>query len=228
MLWSGQIHPLATGFRMRDRLLVGLCFGIAALAAGLAPAMAHPHVWVTMKSEVVYAADGSVTGVRHAWTFDDMFSAFATQGIESKKKGAFTREELAPLADVNVTSLKEFDFFTQAKMDGKKLEFGDPLDHYLDFKDSLLTLNFVLPLKAPAKAKNLQLEVYDPSYFVDFTFAEKDPVALKGAPAACKLVVGKPADAAPQGRQMGEAFFNSMTSSNYGAQFSNKIAVTCP
>jgi ABC-type uncharacterized transport system substrate-binding protein len=37
-------------------------------------ARAHPHVWVTMTSELLYAPDGSVTGVRHAWTFDDMFS----------------------------------------------------------------------------------------------------------------------------------------------------------
>ena len=75
-------------------------------------ASAHPHVWVTMKSELVYAADGTITGVRHAWTFDDMFSTYATQGLESKKKGEFTREELEPLAKVNVESLKEYDYFT--------------------------------------------------------------------------------------------------------------------
>src|SRR6185503_12785932 len=53
---------------------------IAAAAAALSlagPASAHPHVWVTMKSTVVYAPDGTVVGVRHAWTFDDMFSTFA-------------------------------------------------------------------------------------------------------------------------------------------------------
>jgi ABC-type uncharacterized transport system substrate-binding protein len=61
-------------------------------------ASAHPHVWVTVKSELVYAPDGSVSGVRHAWTFDDMFSVFALQGLESKTKGEYTREELAPLA----------------------------------------------------------------------------------------------------------------------------------
>lgn len=36
----------------------------------------------------------------------------ATQGLESKQSGAFTREELAPLAKVNVTSLKEHDVIT--------------------------------------------------------------------------------------------------------------------
>jgi len=53
-------------------------------------------------------------------TFDDMFSTFATQGLESKVKGKFTREELAPLAQVNVESLKDFDYFTVARANGKK------------------------------------------------------------------------------------------------------------
>src|SRR6187200_353461 len=102
-------------------------FLLAALACcAAAAAQAHPHVWVTFKSEVVYAPDGTVTGVRHAWAFDDMFSTFATQGIESKVKGQFTREELAPLAEVNVTSLKEFDYFTYVTADGKKVELVDP------------------------------------------------------------------------------------------------------
>jgi len=211
----------------RFHLALWLLVGLFAAAAGRA--QAHPHVWVTVKSEVVYAADGTVTGVQHAWTFDDMFSAFATQGLESKKKGQFTREELQPLAEVNVTSLKDFDFFTNAKTDGKKAAFSDPVDYYLEFKDNVLTLHFMLPLKTPVKAKHLQLDIYDPTYFVDFSFDEKDPVALKGAPAACKLAVARPNDPTTQGKQVGEAFFNSLTSSSdYGAQFANKIAVTCP
>ena len=91
-----------------------------------APAWAHPHVWVTMHTELVYAPDGKITGIRHAWSFDDMFSTFATQGLESKEKGKFTREELAPLAKVNVESLKEFDYFTYATADGKKAELAEP------------------------------------------------------------------------------------------------------
>src|SRR5437868_6929957 len=105
--------------RLRLLMFLAAACGVAAATA----ATAHPHVWVTVKSEVVYAPDGSVTGVRHAWTFDDMFSAFATQGLDSKQKGVFTREELASLAEINVTSLKEFDFFTYAKADGKKAPF---------------------------------------------------------------------------------------------------------
>jgi ABC-type uncharacterized transport system substrate-binding protein len=203
---------------------------ITALAVFAASAArAHPHVWVTMTSELVYAGDGSVTGVRHAWTFDDMFSTFATQGLESKEKGKFTREELAPLAQVNVESLKDFDYFTAAQVNGKKADLGAPTDYWLEFTDGLLTLHFTLPFKAPAKAQNLNVEMADPSWFVDFSFAQKDPVKLVNAPAACQLEVLRPGEAAqaPKG-QPGEAFFNSGAGSNYGAQFANKIAVKCP
>src|SRR5262249_60770337 len=113
-----------------------------------APAYAHPHVWVTMHTELVYAPDGKITGIRHAWSFDDMFSTFATQGLESKEKGKFTREELAPLAKVNVESLKEFDYFTFATADGKRADLADPSpDYWLDYSDQVLTLNFTLPFQ---------------------------------------------------------------------------------
>src|ERR1700675_1282020 len=97
-----------------------LITGLVCLLAATPRADAHPHVWVTMTEELLYAADGSVTGVRHAWTFDDMFSAFATQGMEQKTKGQFTREELEPLAKVNVESLKEYAYFTYAKVNGNR------------------------------------------------------------------------------------------------------------
>src|SRR5688572_16004464 len=136
---------------------------IAAAAAALSlagPASAHPHVWVTMKSTVVYSPDGTAVGVRHAWTFDDMFSTFAIQGLESKKKGEFTREELHPLAKVNVESLKEFDFFTYGRADGKKVTFVEPTEYHLEFNNSLLTLHFLLPFKAPAKIRTFDFEVF--------------------------------------------------------------------
>jgi ABC-type uncharacterized transport system substrate-binding protein len=212
------------------------CLALAACAALVAiggQASAHPHVWVTMRSELVYAPDGSITGVRHAWTFDDMFSVFATQGIEAKKKGHFTREELAPLAEVNVTSLKEYEFFTSAKANGQKVEFNEPpKGYYLEFdpKDTVLTLHFTLPLKTPVKAKDLSVEIFDREYFVDFSFSEKDPAKLVGAPAQCKLSVGKP-------QEMDTALSQQLSklgpdqrdpSLTIGAEYANKLVVKCP
>jgi ABC-type uncharacterized transport system substrate-binding protein len=215
---------------MFDRILPYVLAGLASVSLAAAPARAHPHVWVTMKAELVYAPDGSVTGVRHAWTFDDMFSTFAVQGLESKQKGVFTRDELKPLAEVNVTSLKEYDFFSDARADGKKAAFNDPVDYWLDYKDSVLTLNFTLPFKSPVKAKTLELAIYDDAFFVDFTFAEKDAAALVGAPAQCTLTVRRPDDSGAVQNQRLELsrIPQSQTLSGVGAQFASRIAVKCP
>jgi ABC-type uncharacterized transport system substrate-binding protein len=206
-----------------------LVCSLVALVAVVGAAQAHPHVWVTMTSELVYAPDGSVTGVRHAWAFDDMFSAFATQGIETKQKGVFTREDLAPLAQVNVDSLRDFDYFTFAKANGKKAEFEGPADYWLEYKKEVLILHFTLPFKSPVKAPRLDVEVYDPTYFVDFTMAENDPIKLVGAPAQCKLTVVRPTDSSvASNAPINEQFFNSLDAGNFGAQFANKISVACP
>jgi len=214
------------------RLIRLMILALAGLLTVAGAASAHPHVWVTMKSAVVYGPDGSITGVRHAWTFDDMYSTFAVQGLESKKKGEFTSDELKPLAQVNVESLKEYDFFTFAKADGKNVTFAEPVEYRLEYnsKETMLTLHFVLPLKAATKTKAFDLDVFDPSYFVDFSLIEKDPVALEKAPTGCQLSVGKPQEMTKEmAQRLAEIPPGGQIPANsYGAAFSNKIAVQCP
>src|SRR5580693_8857613 len=144
-------RPPDVNIAMRRWLGLMLLAGALALRAGAAGA--HPHVWITATSQLIYAADGSITGVRHAWTFDDMFTSYALQGIETGTKGVYSREELGPLAQLNVESLKEFAYFTFAKADGKKQKFEEPVDYFFEYRDSLLTLHFTLPLKTPVKPK---------------------------------------------------------------------------
>jgi ABC-type uncharacterized transport system substrate-binding protein len=193
-------------------------------------AQAHPHVWVTMKSTVVYAPDGSAIGVRQAWTFDDMYSAFAIQGLDQKVKGQFSREELQPLAQVNVESLKEYEYFTFANANGKKTLFTDPVDYHLESKDAILTLHFLLPFKTPVKVQALTFEVYDPSYFVDFALDEKNPVALTNAPAGCQFSVGRPQEMTKEmAMKLAEIPPDGQVPENsYGSAFANKINVKCP
>jgi ABC-type uncharacterized transport system substrate-binding protein len=200
------------------------------LCLPIADANAHPHVWVTFHSEVLYAADGSMTGIRHAWTFDDMFSAYALQGLPHAKKGLYAREELASLAQINVESLKEYDYFTFARADGKELKFSDPVDYWLEYKNAALTLHFTLPLKAAATAKAMQIEIYDPTIFVDFEFAKDKPASLSGAPPQCVLTYDLPHQPTPAEQlklsQLDVTPLDPL--STYGETFANKILVKCP
>jgi ABC-type uncharacterized transport system substrate-binding protein len=195
-------------------------------------AQAHPHVWATIVTEVLFAPSGAVTGVRHTWTFDDMYSAFATTGLKVQIPGQFTREELQPLAKVNIESLKDFGYFTFAKIDGKRQKdaFTAPVNYWLDYdpKAKVLTLHFTLPFKSPVVAKQLLLEVYDPEFFVDFGPADKNPVKLVGAPPQCTVSTEKPPDPNFLSSQyLSQLFTNAEANIGMGASFSNKILVRC-
>ncbi|SDI56777.1 ABC-type uncharacterized transport system, substrate-binding protein [Bradyrhizobium sp. Rc2d] len=170
---------------MSMRRLFGFLL-VAAMTLVAGAASAHPHVWITATSELLYAEDGSVTGLRHAWTFDDAFSANAMQGLGGKSKAAYTREELAPLAQTQVESLKDNAYFTFLRV-GERLPFAEPVDYFFDYKDDHLTLHFTLPLKTPVKAKTVRLTIFDRSFFIDFRLAKEHPVKLVGAPAGCEV-----------------------------------------
>ncbi|MGB8606545.1 DUF1007 family protein [Bradyrhizobium sp.] len=205
----------------------------AAVCMAAGAAQAHPHVWVTMTEELLYAPGGSVTGVRHTWTFDDMFSAFAVQGLDQETNGTFTREELAPLAKVNVESLKEYAYFTYAKVNGKRQRdaFADPIDYWLayDPKDTVLTLHFTLPFKTAVKAQALNLEIYDPEFFIDFGFADNELVRLVNAPRRCTAAIEKPRDENfPATLRFDRSLLTSEANKGMGASFSNRISVICP
>ncbi len=215
-------------FRTRiTRLAIAIC--LASTIA--APAMAHPHVWVAARATVLFDKEGRITGIRHDWAFDEMYSAFATQGLGKDGKPP-TREELQPLAKTNVDSLTEFDYFTFAREAGRKLAFGEPIDFYLDADDKkIVSLHFTLPLKEPLGAKKpFSFQVYDPTYFVAFGFEKKEPIALKDAPTGCSQSVMDPAPllAADEKKLSAAATENFSPGADLSARLAPRVVVACP
>src|SRR5690606_14273014 len=135
---------------------------------------------------LVFDKQGALEAVRHIWQFDPDFTAMATLNLDSNGDGELSEEELEPLARTNVESLAEYDFFTYLLVGNKKEAFTQPSEYWLDFHNQRLTLFYTLPLAKPLVLKGeTTLEVYDPEYFVAFTFVKDGAVTLDGAPAGC-------------------------------------------
>ena len=194
-------------------------------------AFAHPHVFVTAKERVLFTPDGRISGIAAAWTFDDMYSSFAIQGLGDAGK-ILTKDELAPLAKTNVESLAEFGWFTVGKTGGKATLFSDPVDYWLEESaDKLITLHFTLPLKVPSKTGSFfSLQVYDPTYFVAFDFDSKEAVTLVDAPAGCSVSVAKPKSLdSTDSQKLSEAFFSNMSPGmDFGIKLAPRAIIACP
>ena len=208
----------------------------AAASAGFArSAIAHPHVWATVRSEIVLGPNHQITGIRHAWTFDEFYTAMAIEGLDANKDGVYSKEELKPLAQVNVESLKDFDYFTFVHLEGeddKLLKLKPPVDYWVDYDKSVLTLHFTLPLETPVDThgKPVAIDVYDPSFFVAFGFATEKPVSLVGTETkGCTASVTLPdPETAANTKALTESFFSQLgPNSNFGSQFAQTATVKC-
>lgn len=212
--------------KVRMRLLQGMAAAVTLLALCL-PARAHPHVWITVETTLLYER-GAFTGLRHTWTFDEFYTAMAIEGLDTNKDGKYDREELAELTKVNVTSLKDFGYFTFPMLAGQALKTGEARDSWLEHKDGVLSLHFTVPFESPVltEAKGLTFSVYDPSFFIAFDLA-KTTQAVRlgdGAPKGCALKVGAPDRDPKEASALGE----SMSAlSGFGISVAKTIAVEC-
>lgn len=195
------------------------------------PAVAHPHVWVEAREEVLFDPGGKVTGIRSTWRFDEMYSAFAVQGLEKDGKVA-SPKDLAPLAETNISSLAEFDYFTFAKNGGVVMKFGKPIDYTLEEQaDHRVVLRFTLPLATPTKiVRFLTFQIYDPTYFVDFELAAKDPVTLTGAPSGCsQSVLGPNPLLVQDGMKLAQTFDSgAQPGQDFAVKMASRAVIACP
>ncbi len=203
--------------------------GLWALAG---PAAAHPHVWVAVKSDILFDGEGRVSGVRHAWAFDDMYSAYVTMGLGTDGKPP-TREELQPIAKTNAEQLAGFDYFTFAKSGGAKLGFAPAKDYWMEAReDKVAVLHFTLPLEKPLKlTKPFSLQVYDPSYFISLEFEKAGAVKLENAPGGCSqsLSGAGPLSAEDEkARQQSLADGLAPRSEGLALKLAARVIVACP
>ncbi|WP_116523082.1 DUF1007 family protein [Achromobacter insuavis] len=179
------------------RGLAALIAVAGALAAGAAGA--HPHMWIDAHAVIDLDEQHRVTAVRQVWLFDEMFGAYATQGLKKGKGGALPEDTLKGMAQDWMKALGEpvSHYFTRVTVAGKSAVFAAPRDARVTWnaKSGRLALAFTLPLAEPATldAAGAQVDIYDPTYFVAYAFDDKGAVALGGpGAAACKQAYRKP------------------------------------
>jgi ABC-type uncharacterized transport system substrate-binding protein len=205
--------------------------GLALALSTGTPAVAHPHVWITVKSQIAFTPDGKVAAVVHDWVFDEMYSSFATQDLAAPGE-LVKREQFAPLAKENAGSLAEIGYFTTLKIGGKAVDFGSVTDYWMQERpDHLVEFHVTLPLKTPTPvAKFLTLRVADPEYFIDFEFDDKDPIKLDSAPSGCSATVAKPKPIDDADKQkLSESFFTNLSpGTNFGFKMASAAIIACP
>lgn len=172
--------------------------GFGAVLGLSAPAMAHPHIFIDGKVAVVFDESGALTTLRHEWRFDEAFSSWIIQGLDTNKDGVTSSEEMQELADDNVAGLSQFGFYTAAGEDDNLMSFHAAGDQRMAYEDGRVVLNFSAEADVPRPmAGRFELGISDPEYYVAITFAGPEDVVLENAPAGCGVILEPPREIDP-------------------------------
>lgn len=211
---------------------MALVGGCAASLGPIAPAAAHPHVFVSVRSTLTVDAHKRITAVQHVWTFDEMYTAFAVTGFGADAETP-SSADLQGVAKQNMEDMAEYKYFTVLKNGPDRAVFGEPENYSADLlktkDDFSLVLRFTLPLKTPLLVgPATTLQVYDPSYFVSFTFAKPDGVAFSGA-GKCSTNLAKPKPLSSSEQQsLTESFFtNMLPGTDFGIKLAEIVLISC-
>ena len=148
-----------------------------------APALRAPACLGDDAHRAGLRADGSVTGMRQHWAFDDMFSAFATQGIDEQGEGPVhprgtgaARQGQCRVAE----GIRLFHLRHRRRQEGAVRPIRRPAIGSTT-RTPILTLHFTLPFKTPVKAKLLQRRNLRSDHFRRFRIRQGDAGAARSA-----------------------------------------------
>lgn len=192
-------------------------------------AHAHPHSFIDMDATFV-SEKQTVVGIKMVWTMDEITSADLLYDAENAKSDSEIWKKLAAEVMANVLGQH---YFTDIYRDGKPVKYKNlPTEYHLSRKGHQAVLEFVLPLAEPQPlvGKPFIISTYDPTYFVDMTYAGEKAVRLSPEmEKSCKLTLFTPNPNASL-----QAYALSLDKSDspgedmeLGKQFAQRVTVQC-
>lgn len=179
-------------------LLRKLALAVAATLGLVGAAEAHPHIFIDAKATIVFNDAGELTEIRNAWTFDEAFSVWQIQGLDTNNDGITSSEEMQDLADENIKGLAEYNFYTSAGETTASLPFASMDNGRFVFADNRSTLSFGIEPQGPYRIKDkLEIAIADPEYYVAITFRDLSDITLENAPAGCGVHLEPPRELSP-------------------------------
>jgi len=187
-------------------------------------ASAHPHVWIDVHSTFIVDEGGSVTAIRQKWMFDLFYSSFLLQDLKGRWRSPDTFVAEA------MKNLRSYSYFMEVRSSGGVLKFDRPTEAVGAVSDGQLTMQFTanLPASADEGSSNVELMVFDPTFYIDMQHVKERPVSLEGVGAALCSSVVEEQNPSEEVRMRAQAMDqNAEVDATLGRQFAQTVRVTC-
>ncbi|NTF82737.1 DUF1007 family protein [Rhizobium rhizogenes] len=196
------------------------------------PALAHPHIFIDAKFEVVAAPDGSISELRNIWHFDEVFSSSVLMDFDKGDNQTLSASELKAVGKTVRDSLAQYNYYTNVTSNGKAVPMAKPDAIQADYKDNSLTLTFSLKPEEKTFLKGTTIfGIYDKTLYTAVDFATDDDMTISGAASGrCKRKVVRPNPKevmAENQAALTSMFFSDPKGTDYSLLVATRLEVQC-
>ncbi|MEM7171099.1 MAG: DUF1007 family protein [Pseudomonadota bacterium] len=174
------------------KYLRGFSLGLLLVAAMPQATQAHPHAWIDITVDVQLNDKAEAVALEQTWLFDEYYTAFATEGMDSNGDGQPDPDKLAELLELNMSNLADYQYFTRVDGAGGSVGFDEVMEMASEMDGTRLRMTFVLPLDKPQalSGQSLRYAVFDPTYYIEMLHAEgPDVVTFSDPDANCRYTL---------------------------------------
>ncbi|KPA18547.1 protein containing DUF1007 [Candidatus Magnetomorum sp. HK-1] len=140
-------------------------------------AFSHPHVFIENKLTFIFD-ENSLKGIKQEWQLDEFFSQSILSEINKDGDNQLNKKEIEAVRSFAFESLKDYQFFTHVKINGKKIEIKSAKNFSAEIKEGKLIYIFFIecPVNINKKDLNLIVAIFDNSYYSSITQNKKSLV----------------------------------------------------
>lgn len=151
------------------------------------PCEAHPHNWVTMRSEFKLNEGGKLVSINQIWRFDFFFSAILIAETVNEWQQPL-HKALEFEARRMIKNLKPYRYFSVLSVDERTIQLPIPNHYELQVVTSEgqefleLTMRFELDQRPTFTGVEISWAVYDPTYYIAYSHEHAGNVRILHAP----------------------------------------------
>lgn len=167
--------------------------------AGPLPALAHPHVRISVELTFV-VRNAALHAINQRWTFDAGFRTSSLEEFDKNGNGVLDPDEFEAFRQLSIATMKRFDNFTVVWHRKLKTQFTDAAFTGFNLSAQRPAIEFSIALVKPLPLNEpVLVDVYDPTYYSAFDFASaQSPTIDTDNAAECSAHLVAPAESSQQ------------------------------
>ncbi|MBU2591221.1 MAG: DUF1007 family protein [Nitrospinota bacterium] len=169
---------------MTKKIIIRLTILLTFLVPLCEHALAHPHVFIEQKIEIIFGKQG-IEGFNINWQFDEMFTSMIIGDYDKNSNGILEENEVIQIEKEAFSNLSDFSYFTFIKIDGKVFKIKSIKNFSVSLNNNKLVYNFFIPCSVTATNdfQHIIIDSYDPSYYSTIIFDNNRLASLNNSKA---------------------------------------------